>query len=51
MTMNTTDLSAAAITHVATGRLLTIADVEQLPTRLPSGDVDYELNNGRLVIV
>ena len=49
--MSTTDLSAVPITHVATGRLLTIADVEELPTRLPSGDVDYELNDGRLVIV
>jgi Uma2 family endonuclease len=51
MPMSTTDLSAVPVTHVATGRLLTIADVEELPTRLPSGDVDYELNNGRLVIV
>jgi Uma2 family endonuclease len=37
--------------HVTTGRILTIADVECLPTRLPSGEVDYELDNGRLVIV
>ncbi len=37
--------------HIATGRILTIADVECLPTRLPSGEVDYELDNGRLVIV
>ena len=37
--------------HVATGRILTIADVVCLPTRLPSGEVDYELDNGRLVIV
>jgi Uma2 family endonuclease len=49
--MSTTDLSTTPVTHVAVGRLLTIADVQKLPTNLPSGDVDYELNNGRLVIV
>jgi Uma2 family endonuclease len=49
--MSTTELSAVSVTHVATGRLLTIADVDKLPTRLPSGDGDYELDNGKLVIV
>lgn len=32
-------------------RLLTIADVAALPTRLPTGDVSYELDDGRLVIM
>jgi Uma2 family endonuclease len=31
-------------------RLLTVADVSALPRRLPSGDVDYELRDGRLVV-
>ncbi|MEX2188802.1 MAG: Uma2 family endonuclease [Pirellulales bacterium] len=33
------------------GRLLTAADLAALPVALPSGPVDYELNNGRLVIM
>jgi Uma2 family endonuclease len=32
-------------------RLLTAADVAALPTELPSGDVRYELNDGRLVVM
>jgi len=32
-------------------RPLTIADVAVLPTELPSGTVDYELDDGRLVIM
>ncbi len=32
-------------------RLLTAADLAVLPFELPSGSVDYELDNGRLVIV
>ncbi|HEV3142921.1 MAG TPA: Uma2 family endonuclease [Gemmataceae bacterium] len=32
-------------------RPLTIADVAALPSSLPSGDVRYELDNGRLVIM
>ncbi len=32
-------------------RLLTIADVAIMPTQLPSGPVDYELNNGRLLLM
>jgi Uma2 family endonuclease len=32
-------------------RLLTIADVDKLPRSLPSGDVDYELHHGRLVVM
>lgn len=34
-----------------TERLLTAADVAALPTSLPSGDVRYELDDGRLVIL
>lgn len=30
-------------------RLFTVADLEALPTELPSGPIDYELDNGRLV--
>lgn len=32
-------------------RLLTAADLAALPTSLPSGDVRYELNDGRLVVM
>ena len=32
-------------------RLFTVADLEALPTELPSGPIDYELDNGRLVFV
>lgn len=32
-------------------RLFTAADLEQLPTDLPSGPIDYELDNGRLVFI
>jgi Uma2 family endonuclease len=49
--MSTIESPITTGTHAASGRLLTIADVEKLPTNLPSGDVDYELDNGRLVIV
>ncbi|HEY2882719.1 MAG TPA: Uma2 family endonuclease [Pirellulales bacterium] len=31
------------------GRLFTIADVDKMPRQLPSGPVDYELDNGRIV--
>jgi Uma2 family endonuclease len=34
-----------------TQRLFTVADLEALPTELPSGPIDYELDNGRLVFV
>jgi Uma2 family endonuclease len=33
------------------GRLLTAADLAAMPTHLPSGDVDFELDRGRLVIM
>ena len=32
-------------------RLLTAADLDAFPTDLPSGPVDYELDNGRLVFI
>ena len=32
-------------------RLFTLADLEELPTDLPSGPIDYELDNGRLVFI
>jgi Uma2 family endonuclease len=32
-------------------RLFTTADLETLPTELPSGPIDYELDNGRLVFI
>ncbi len=32
-------------------RLFTAADLELLPTDLPSGPIDYELDNGRLVFI
>jgi Uma2 family endonuclease len=32
-------------------RLLTIADVAALPSELPSGPVQYELKDGRLIIM
>lgn len=33
------------------GRLLTAADLSSFPEELPSGPVDYELDNGRLVFI
>ncbi len=32
-------------------RLLTAADLEAFPTEIPSGPIDYELDNGRLVFI
>jgi len=32
------------------GRLLTAADLAVMPTHLPSGDVDFELDKGRLIL-
>jgi Uma2 family endonuclease len=51
MTMSIADTTYTPASEVATGRLFTIADVQCLPKSLPSGDVDYELNNGRLIVV
>jgi Uma2 family endonuclease len=32
-------------------RLFTVADLDALPTELPSGPIDFELDNGRLVFI
>jgi Uma2 family endonuclease len=32
-------------------RLFTVEDLEQLPTDLPSGPIDFELDEGRLVLI
>lgn len=53
--MATTDTIPAAapiaVTFGAAGRRLTAADLAALPTELPSGPVDYELDNGRLIVM
>jgi Uma2 family endonuclease len=41
---------AVGTTH-STGKLLNAADLARLPRELSSGSVDYELDNGRLVIL
>jgi Uma2 family endonuclease len=43
---------ATTFQDASTGqRLLTIADVAALPDELPTGPVEYELDNGRLVVM
>ncbi len=42
---------AAPNTTERSTRLLTAADLAVLPTRLPSGDVRWELDDGRLVVM
>lgn len=32
-------------------RLFTVADLAELPSELPSGPVDYELDNGRIIVM
>jgi Uma2 family endonuclease len=49
--MSTTTLDAQHVPVAPGGRLLTVADVAALPTELPSGSVDYELDNGRIVVM
>jgi Uma2 family endonuclease len=44
-------LTAPATASPQTQRLLTVADLAVLPSELPSGPVQYELANGRLVIM
>ncbi|MEX2560450.1 MAG: Uma2 family endonuclease [Pirellulales bacterium] len=45
-------MKSALLPHEAQSqRLLTCADLAALPAALPSGPVDFELNNGRLVIM
>lgn len=44
--------AALPFAHIRDGiRFLTIADVAVLPRHLPSGDVRYELRDGRLVVL
>jgi Uma2 family endonuclease len=47
--MTTAAISASASTFAPGQRLFTVADVAMMPTQLPSGPVDYELDNGRLL--
>jgi Uma2 family endonuclease len=50
--MSTATLPAPTPTLIPDGiRLLTAADVAVLPRTLPSGDVGYELHDGRLVVM
>ncbi|HYH64494.1 MAG TPA: Uma2 family endonuclease [Urbifossiella sp.] len=49
--MSTATLQPPATNRRTGPRLLTCADLAVLPTTLPSGDVRYELDNGRLVIM
>lgn len=42
---------SALVPPAPSPRLLTIADVAALPTSLPSGDVSYELDDGRLIVM
>lgn len=44
-------LAVPPATTAYTPRLLTAADLAQLPTELPSGSVRYELNDGVLVVM
>lgn len=44
-------VSAGSSAFASGERLLTAADLAVLPFELPSGAVDYELDNGRLIIV
>jgi Uma2 family endonuclease len=48
----TTDAASGSLTLIQPGqRLFTAADLVAMPTRLPSGDVSFELHHGRLVAV
>src|SRR5262245_50292861 len=50
--MSTATLPTPTSTLIPNGvRLLTAADVAVLPRTLPSGDVNYELHDGRLVVM
>jgi Uma2 family endonuclease len=43
--------TASAIKPISSNRLLTIADLAVLPSQLPTGPVQYELDHGRLLIM
>ncbi|MBX9624071.1 MAG: Uma2 family endonuclease [Gemmataceae bacterium] len=49
--MSTATLPPPAPKPVRAERLLTAADLAALPTSLPSGDVRYELDDGRLIVM
>jgi Uma2 family endonuclease len=50
--MNTALLPPPSITFRPSGhRLLTVADLAMMPTSLSSGDVRYELDDGRLIVL
>src|SRR3954452_2052330 len=49
--MNTAIANPIPPAPLARERLLTVADLAILPRTLPSGDVKYELNDGRLVVM
>jgi Uma2 family endonuclease len=49
-TIDSVSLDAWDLVVLPPHRLLTAADLETFPTELPSGSVDYELDNGRLVL-
>lgn len=50
MSIATLPISAPPVTPGG-DRLLTAADLAVMPTRLPTGDVKYELDDGRLVVM
>ncbi len=43
--------SFASVAVEPPGRLLTAADLAAMPSHLPSGDVDFELDKGRLIVM
>src|SRR5829696_6456301 len=49
--MSSATLQPPVTSRRTSPRLLTAADLAVLPTVLPSGDVKYELDDGRLVIM
>jgi Uma2 family endonuclease len=51
LAVSITELPTTSSTESVNVRLFTIADVDAMPTSLPSGDVDYELHEGRLIVV
>lgn len=50
-TVTDPDPVASGVLLAATPRLFTAADLAALPTDLPSGPIDYELDEGRIIVV
>jgi Uma2 family endonuclease len=48
--MRTALLPPSASNFREASRLLIVADLARLPTSLPSGDIRYELDDGRLIV-